>query len=97
MAEKVKLHRCPLPTPHFLSKHHACADVEQALRDRGIEYEVVHDSLVRSRRKWVKENTGQKLLPAIEFADGSTYREESKQMFARIRDGKLFDADPPAS
>jgi hypothetical protein len=27
----------------------------------------------------------------IEFEDGSTYRAESKDMAARIRDGKLFE------
>jgi hypothetical protein len=35
--------------------------------------------------------TGQRLYPAIEFEDGSAYREESKQMVATIRAGKLMD------
>jgi len=30
-------------------------------------------------------------FPVIEFDDGSTYREESKQMAEKIRAGKLFE------
>jgi hypothetical protein len=36
------------------------------------------------------EHTGQRLYPAIEFEDGSWYREESKAMDTTIRDGKLL-------
>jgi hypothetical protein len=31
-------------------------------------------------------------VPAIEFADGHTYREQSKDMAARIQAGRLFEA-----
>jgi hypothetical protein len=37
----------------------------------------------------VLEGTGQALYPAIEFEDGSWYREESKDMERAIRDGRL--------
>jgi hypothetical protein len=33
--------------------------------------------------------SGQKLYPVIEFENGSIYREESKEMAATIRAGKL--------
>jgi hypothetical protein len=47
--------------------------------------------------------SGQQSYPVIQFEDGSVYREESKDMAARVRAGKLFDgrgretaADPSA-
>ncbi|MEA2410740.1 MAG: hypothetical protein QOC77_1301 [Thermoleophilaceae bacterium] len=33
--------------------------------------------------------SGQKVLPAIEFEDGTVLREESKDLVARIKDGRL--------
>ena len=38
------------------------------------------------------EKTGARKYPWIEFEDGSIYREESKEMAQRIRDGKLSEA-----
>ena len=35
------------------------------------------------------EHTGQKRFPAIEFEDGTWYREESKDMVEVIRAGRL--------
>ena len=35
--------------------------------------------------------SGQESYPVIQFEDGSVYREESKDMAARIRAGKLFE------
>ena len=35
------------------------------------------------------ERTGQRLFPWIEFEDGSIYREESKDMAATIKAGRL--------
>jgi hypothetical protein len=37
----------------------------------------------------VIEGTGQSKYPAIQFEDGSWYREESKDMAETIRSGKL--------
>jgi hypothetical protein len=37
------------------------------------------------------ELTGQDRYPAIQFEDGSVYREESKDMEATIRAGRLFE------
>ena len=39
----------------------------------------------------MKEGTGQPLYPAIQFEDGSWYREESADMAQTIRDGRLMD------
>ena len=39
------------------------------------------------------EGTAQQLLPAIQFEHGGWYREESKDMAATIRDGRLLDKE----
>jgi glutathione S-transferase len=87
----VKLHRCSLTWVKLGA--HACWKVQKALDEQGIEYEVVKGPL--RDRSAMKEATGQTKYPAIEFEDGRTYREESKDMAARISAGKLFD--PPAA
>jgi hypothetical protein len=63
--------------------------VQKALDDAGIEYEVVKQPHLRSRRTEYAELTGQKLLPAIELEDGTVVRDESKALAARIREGRL--------
>jgi len=91
----VKLHRCAytfLPAPLD-----SCRRVQDALDEQGITYEVIKEpSLPRSRRKDLIELSGQKLLPVVEFADGSPYRDESREMAATIRAGKLFEQQPPS-
>ena len=86
----VKLHMCPVT---FLNiKAHPCATVKNALDAAGIEYEIVkHPLLPRSKRVELKKLTGQVLLPAIEFEDGTVLREESKDLVARIASGKLLE------
>lgn len=84
----IRLHRCGLTW--LKTDTHPCWRVEKALQDAGIEYEVVTEpKLTKSRRADVIENTGQNLLPAIEFQDGSWYRDESERMAERIRAGGL--------
>lgn len=84
----VKLHRCPLTFIHH--EMDSCYKVQKALDEMGIEYEVVKEpSLPRSRRKDVERLSGQRMLPVIEFEDGSAYRAESADMAARIRAGEL--------
>jgi hypothetical protein len=95
----VKLHRC---TSQWVKiKAHPCWKVEKALMDMGIEYERVPGPRSKDERKAVIEGTSQKLYPAIEFADGSWYREQSKDMEKTIRAGKLMErargATAPAS
>jgi glutathione S-transferase len=86
----IKLHRCPFT---FLKTDlDSCWKVQRALDEQGISYEVVKEpSLPRSRRKDVVALSGQQMLPVIEFEDGSAYREESDDMAATIRAGKLFE------
>jgi len=84
----IKLHRCPFTFIHSDMDH--CYRVQKALDDQSIDYEVVKEpALPRSRRKDVERLSGQRLLPVIEFEDGSAYREESADMAATIRAGLL--------
>ena len=96
--EKVKLHRCSFM---FLKYDgHTCWTVQQALDDQGIEYEIVKPPLLpRSRRKDVIRLTNQAMVPVIEFADGTAYRADGKDMAAEIEAGRLFDhkGDVPAA
>lgn len=88
----VKLHRCKARWAK--SAGHPCWRVESALRDQGIEYEVVTVSLLKGRRAEIERLTGQRRVPVIEFEDGSVYREESAAMAERIRSGRLFAEEP---
>jgi hypothetical protein len=85
---------------------HPCWRVEKALIDMGIEYSTVAGPALpwqRGKRRQLIEKTGGNRDPAIEFEDGSVYREESKAMEETIRAGRLFSkqaaggAEPPAS
>jgi glutathione S-transferase len=84
----IKLHRCPMTFVHSGIDH--CYPVQKALEDQGIDFEIVKEpGLPRSRRKDVERLSGQRLLPVIEFEDGTVYREESADMAATIRAGEL--------
>jgi hypothetical protein len=73
-------------------KGHPCWRVQQALDDQGVEYDVVAGPWPgRKGRTAVVEGTGQSSYPAIEFEDGSWYREQSKEMERTIRDGRLME------
>jgi glutathione S-transferase len=86
----VKLHRCPFTFLKTDLDH--CWRVQRALDEQGIAYDIVKEpSLPRSRRKDLIAKSGQHMLPVVEFDDGSTYREESDDMAATIRAGKLFE------
>ena len=92
----VKLHRCPFTFIH--NDMDSCWKVQKALDDQGVEYEVVTEpTMPRSRRKDVIRMSGQKMLPVIEFEDGSVYREESADMAATISAGKLESKHGPAA
>jgi glutathione S-transferase-like protein len=73
---------------------HPCWKVQRALDESGIEYEVVPGPVRRGKRRDLERLSGQRLYPVIEFEDRRVYREQSKDMAARIRSGKLFDAPP---
>lgn len=85
----VKLHRCS--GMWVKVDGHPCWRVQKALDESGVEYELVKEGQVfkGSSRAQTIEKTGQKKFPWIEFEDGSVYREESKEMAATIRSGKL--------
>ena len=73
---------------------HPCWRVEKALLDMGIEYETVAGAAMpwqRNSRTELIEKTGGNRYPAIEFQDGSVYREGSKDMESTIRAGKLLE------
>ena len=52
-------------------------------------HEVVKGPSRPRKRVDLQRLSGQKLYPVIEFENGSIYREESKDMAATIRAGKL--------
>jgi hypothetical protein len=83
----LKLHRCRWTGYRF---RHPCWTVQEALDEQGIGSQIVAaPSFPRGRRREVIENTGQHFLPAIEFEDGSWYREDSRAMADAIRAGRL--------
>ena len=86
----IKLHRCP---NHWVKLGgHPCWRVEKALTDMGIDFELAPGPLRRSKRDLLREKTGQTQYPAIELEDGTWYREQSKDMEKRIREGKLLES-----
>ena len=85
----VKLHRCS--NIWVKVQGHPCWRVQKALDDQGIDYEVVKEPVRRGKRDETERRTGNRLLPWIEFEDGSVYRAESKEMAERIRSGKLLE------
>jgi hypothetical protein len=96
----VTLHRCS--NTWVKLSGHPCWKVQKALDDMGIEYVVDKGPLMRSNRGEMEDHTGQRLYPAIEFENGTWYREGSKEMEATIRSGNLLEksgqaTEPPAS
>jgi hypothetical protein len=58
----------------------------------GVEHEVVRlPWRGRGGRENIESHTGSSQYPAIEFEDGTWYREESKDMAKAIRAGELSD------
>jgi glutathione S-transferase len=58
----------------------------------GVDYEVVHGPLRKGKRDELEALSGQRLYPVIVLEDGTVYREESKDMERRIREGRLETA-----
>jgi glutaredoxin len=86
----VKLHRCSLL---WIKGPHPCWQVQKALDEAGVDYEVVkHPPFPRGRRKDYIALTGQSTLPAIELDDGRVVREDHRELATRIRDGRLQDS-----
>jgi len=89
-----KLHRC-----RNRMRFGPCWKVQRALDEQGIVYELVRGPWRPKNRTVVIEGTGQPLYPAIQFEDGSWYREDSKEMERTIREGRLREkrVDPVAA
>jgi len=87
----LKLHCCRLT---FVKGPHPCWQVQKALDETGVEYQIVKHPMIRGRRTALMRRTGQKLLPVIELPDGTVIREESRLLATRIRAGKLTDQEP---
>ena len=85
----IKLHRCK--NMWVKLGGHPCWRVQKALDEQGIEYELVPGPVRSGKRDDLEALSGQRQYPVIQFEDGSIYREESKDMAARIRAGKLFE------
>lgn len=83
----VELHRCPLM--FIRTKGQGCLNVQKALEEGGIDYELARVRLRRSRRSDIIRMTGQQLVPVMEYEDGTAYREESTDMVDRIRSGRV--------
>jgi glutathione S-transferase len=88
----VRLHRCG---GTFIKGPHPCWQVQKALDEAGVDYEVVKHPILRSRRKDYVALTGQKLFPALELEDGTVVREESKDLVERIKSGQIPPVAPP--
>jgi glutaredoxin len=86
----VKLHRCSATWVKISA--HPCWNVQKALDQQGVEYEIVKGPVRPRKREAIEQLSGQRKYPVIEFADGRVYREESDDMIARIKAGKLQDA-----
>ena len=89
MAQPIKLHRCSYTFLH--TEMDACWKVEKALKEQGIDYEIVKHGYGKSdkSRAEVIALSGQKLLPVLELPNGEVYRAESSDMAERIRSGGL--------
>ena len=68
---------------------HPCWRVQKALDEQGVDYEVVKGPVRSGKRDALEQLSGQRKYPVIELEDGSVYRDESKDMAARIRAGEL--------
>ena len=84
----VKLHRCRNLWLKFGG--HPCWRVQKALDEAGVDYAVVPHPWPGHREE-IERLSGQRKYPVIEFEDGSIYREESKDMAATIKSGRLME------
>jgi len=83
----IKLHRCRVMISKWSG--HPCWNVQKALDEAGIEYELVKQPALRRNRHEFERLTGQRVLPALEFEDGTILREDSSELIDRIKSGRL--------
>jgi hypothetical protein len=67
---------------------HPCWVAQKALDDAGVQYELVKHAPIRPLRGDLKQLTGQRKLPLVEFEDG-TFLRDSKTIAGRAADGTL--------
>lgn len=83
----VRLHRCS--NVWVKLEGHPCWRVQKGLDEAEVPYEVVKGPLRPSKCDELERISGQRKYPVLEFEDGSAYREESKEMAATIKAGRL--------
>jgi glutathione S-transferase len=81
----VKLHRC---SGTAIKGPHPCWVAQHALDEAGVEYELVTHPVLRPFRGGLKQLTGQRKLPLVEYDDG-TFLRDSKTIAKRATDGSL--------
>jgi hypothetical protein len=91
----LKLHRC---SGTVIKGPHPCWVAQKALDDAGVQYELVKHATIRPLRGDLKQLTGQRKLPLVEFEDG-TFLRDSKTIAGRAADGTLHGPgeSPPLS
>jgi glutathione S-transferase len=90
----VKLHRCR--NVWVKIEAHPCWKVQRALDEQGVDYELVKGPVRKGKRDDLEKLSGQRLYPVIELEDGTAYREESRDMAAKIRSGQLLADRQPS-
>jgi glutathione S-transferase len=68
---------------------HPCWKLQKALDEAGVEYELVKQPALRFNRTEWEKLSGQKVLPAIQLEDGTILREETDDLVARVKEGRL--------
>ena len=82
----VKLYRC---SNTWIKGPHPCWQVQKALDQAGVDYELVLGPVRRGKREHMVELTGQRVYPAIQREDGTVVKKESKELVAMIKAGEF--------
>ena len=82
----VKLYRC---SNTWIKGPHPCWQVQKALDQAGVDYELVLGPVRRGKREQMVELTGQRVYPAIQREDGTVLKKESKELVAMIKAGEF--------
>jgi hypothetical protein len=82
----VKLYRC---SNTWIKGPHPCWQVQKALDQARVDYELVLGPVRRGKREHMVELTGQRVYPAIQREDGTVVKKESKELVAMIKAGEF--------
>jgi hypothetical protein len=83
----VKLYRC---SNSWVKGPHPCWQVQKALDEAGVEYEVVAGPYRRSKRDQMVELTGQRIYPAIQLENNDVVKKSSKELVEMIKAGDFL-------